>query len=537
MPILLTLLIAAILVGGLAFPLSRVLWPEVIEGQVGKQSFVGHMIESWMRGDTDRGFPVRYFVEPWHPGPVPWAEEVPLFHWISASLGQLTGLNAVQSGRVASFGFALILLFSVRGIARRLFPATPPTLAEPVSPASRASVIAIALAPTLLVWMPAFQIYSSSVIPDLAMLAMIAFGYWLRLQSPQPTRPSGSAYLALMIACLLKYFAVFALGALFVYDWLADRDPRTRWRTLGLAFSYSALAGAPTLAYLYYFISRGIPNPITEYRTANGYGHLAGPFLFQAKFYLRFVTWTLIKNPTLVVSAAALGGWALVRRTRAGRGPADASDLHAPAWRLLHLHTAAYLLFALVFASAFYVHDYYAIPFLLPVLFYAVAALSWALNRAGLARVSGAAVVAGAITLGYLLSQDATFRLTNYLAAGEQVRATLSAVPDRDGQAMVAFVSDFSLPVIPILSRKAGWAFNADQLEVQRADFLRHLGQARAVVFYVREPGGSALIDQWRATDPRLAGASTAADTTVDRSFPSEGRKGSATRLLILPIR
>jgi hypothetical protein len=189
-------------------------------------------------------------------------------------------------------------------------------------------------------------------------------------------------------------------------------------------------------------------------------------------------------------------------------------------------------LFALIFASSFYVHDYYALPFILPVLFYACYSLSWALNRSTTWRAGAMSVISLALVLGALLSQDATFRLTNYLAAGDEVRRALPDVADRDPQQMVNFASDFSLPVIPILSRKAGWAFNATELDNQRKYLVEHLDSpaVRAFVFYVREPGGDEWLEKWRAADPRLS----AMHVVTDKSYPSEGRKGSATRIVVM---
>ncbi|MBS1958616.1 MAG: hypothetical protein JST80_04010 [Bdellovibrionales bacterium] len=520
MPALFTIAIYLMLAGGLAIPFTHLFWPQIIEGQVGKQNFVAHMIESWMRGDIDRGFPIRYFAEPWHNGPGPWAEEVPLFHWIAAGLGSLTGMTAVHAGRVTSFIFAIVLLFAVRAIAKTLFLVPPPTREAPIAPPAKKSMVAIWLAPALLVWLPGFQIYSASVIPDLAMLALIAVAYAVRLHAKSPDRPQFTSYAALMMACLLKYFAVFALLALFFYDmWMSEKS-RTKWSYRAATAFFSVLAGAPTLAYLYYFITNHIPNPITEYMGSNGYGHLAGPFLGETKFYLRFVTWVFVKNPTIVLSLAALIGFAA---SRTGR---QQDMTRSTAWMLIDLHFICYVLFALIFASSFYVHDYYALPFILPILFYGCGWLSKIKPAyAGL-------IVALTMGFGYTLSTDATFRLTNYVKASERVREALASIPDRTPSSMVIFSSDFSLPVLPILSKKAGWAFNAEHLDEQKADLIKRLADpaTKAFVFYARIPGANELFEQWKQADPKLEQMKI----VIDETYPSEGHKGSATRLVVM---
>lgn len=486
-------LILSILVG-LATLVPHLLWKEVIEGQVGKQSFVGHMTEAFVRGDLVHGFPIRYFAEPWHSGPVPWAEEVPLYHLISAFIARTFSVSSVTSGRMLSFSFGFLFLVSIYELVSALIPEK-----------KQAPLLSVAI----LFWMPAFQIYSTSVIPDLAMVAVVAFAYLKALQKKVPV-----AYAFLLFACLLKYFAVFAVLALFIFDLTRFKSLKERAKS----FFWAAAAVLPTLAYLAYFLIQHVPNPISEYRVANGYGHLAGPFLLQLKFYARFFLWTFVKDPNLIFSSLAIIGFYFLVKEKLAV---------SEKWRLFSIHFLTYSLFALVFASSFFVHDYYALSFLIPMVVFS----TYALSKVPSKLIVGG-VIAGAMVLTYLMVKDATFRLTNYSVAAESVREVLGFVPDQSETDLVLFVSDFSQPPIPIISKKSGWSFTADRLVEQKRFLLEKLSDPRlkAIVFYCRMPGADSLFQEWRSSDPRI----TQMKILKDQHFPTEGGKGSETRLVVL---
>ncbi len=487
-------LFALSLIIGLVTLIPHLGWTEIIEGQVGKQNFVAHMTEAFQKGDLLHGFPIRYFAEPWHPGPVAWAEEVPFYHVLSAGLARLFNVNSVTSGRILSFAFGIFFLYAIYDLAKSLFSENK---------------IAPYLAVLVLFWMPGFQIYSTSVIPDLAMAALVTFAYGRSLR-----KQVGLSYGVLLLACLMKYFAVFAVLALFIYD--CTRFPK--WKERIRSFLYAGIAVLPTLAYLAYFIIAKIPNPVTEYRTANGYGHLAGNFLFRAQFYLRFVTWVFIKDPNLIFALLGVGGFVLAVKNKVAL---------SEKWRLPVIHFCTAVLFALIFASSFFVHDYYALTFMLPIALFA----TYALSQIRIKPLVGA-VITGSMVLTFLMVRDATFRLTNYVDAAKVVRDALSFVPDRSETDLVGFVSDFSLPPIPILSKKSGWAFSANRLEDQRAFLTGKLSdpKLKAFVFYCREPDADHYFVEWRNADSRLAQMKILKDQT----FESEGRKGAKTRLVVL---
>ena len=445
-------MLSLVLVSAILVMIPRLFWSTVIEGQIGKQGFVAHMIQSFYSGNIEQGFPLRFFIEPWHPGVIPWAEEVPLYHLLTSAVAHLFHVEPIHAARGVSFVFFLVLLWSVFEMAKIIFP-----------PQSKAPLLSVAM----LAWFPGAQIYGTSVIPDMAMLGSIALAILWRMKSKREL-----SYLALLIASLFKYFAFFAILGFFVFDFIELKGWKKKFQSLLLA----ALAALPTLAYLVYFIVEKIPNPVTEYRV-NGYGHLAGPFLFQIKFYLRYLLWVFVKNPTLIVSLMSFYGVFLLWKRR--RVIPQAS-----VWVFLLVYFGAYTLFALVFASSFFVHDYYALPFMIPVLLASVYGVISIKSK----WMQGVFFTA-ALASGVMQSRGAIIRQEHYQEAATQVSEVLISIPDNSRDELCIFITDFSQPPIPVISKKSGWSFVADRYQDQSKFYDLRLNDPRtkAVVFYLQE--------------------------------------------------
>ncbi len=492
----------------------RLLRGFVTEGQIEKQNFVVHLSESMRWGELEHGFPLRFFVELWHPGPLPWAEEFPLYHALTAVLSWLLGIGVVQAGRGLSFFFALLSLWGIHRAARRLFA---PSSMEPW------------LATALLAAFPGFQLYSVAVMPDLAMTSLLMWALVFLLEGRK-----GLSLLAGMLACLFKYFAVFGVGALCLFEFWRARGLRERTAVL----ARGTLAVAPVIAFVGYFVAAGIPNPITEYRAGNGYGHLAGPFLLNPHFYQRMLLWIFVKGPGLPGGLLFLAGMIFGAR-REARPEArldgklrDWADFTALRWFLCFE-----LLFALVFASSFYVHDYYALPFLIPAALYGAAALGSIRHE-----VLPLALMGVVLLFGVVGSQTASRPDPNLLAAAEEVREALRLLPDRGREAQVLYGIERAVAPIPVLAKKSGWTFSLAHTQERPEDLRRILANPglQAVVLYAQEGEAPRLFSELQALDPFWdhAGERGHAKVLLQKTLADArgGRDGapSASRLLIL---
>ncbi len=445
----------------------RQAWNNILEGQIGKQNFVAHMIESYLTGAIESGFPLRFFFEPWHPGVIPWAEEFPLYHLFAVGIDRITGLGAVQSGRILNLISVLAMIHFTRRICVR-------ALAIPRKTALFVSGLFILL--------PGIQIYGSSVIPDTPMLAALIAALCYRIEGRKNT-----AYLWLGLACAFKYFAVFSVLAFWIFDNIETFRSKGSKTDYLRSFIAAAISVSPTVLYLGYFIHARIPNPVTEYM-ANGYGHLAGPFLFRLKFYIRFFTWVFIKNPGLPFGVLSVFGCILAFRDKATSNEFERLKSFMGIWFL------CLVLFAMVFASSFFVHDYYALPFLIPVAFF---------GFYGISRIPSppvrVMVVLVMVILGIVQSSRALRRQMHYLPAAKIVRREFSSIPDRDKDRLLIFITNFSQPPIPVLSRKSGWSFVIDHYADQSRYLKERLSDPRVegIVLHYGPTSGNPH-EQWQ---------------------------------------
>jgi hypothetical protein len=310
---------------------THVFDPTLVRGQVSKQTFVTHMAQGFERGDTIEIFPVRHFLEIQHPGPVPWAEEFPLYTAAMALLKKMTPFSLEISGKILSALALLGLLFSLWSIFKGN---------------EKESKTWIGLGILMIAMMPAFFIYSTSVMPDLMMLCFCAWAMVFSLRNRSLLKWS-----VLGIAILFKYYAVFTgLGLLFfeLQKALKERSPL---RALKEALGF-ALCLAPALLYLGFVFHQSIPNPISEYRALSGVGH--GAKLEQwlsVKFYLRAMSWIFNKNTTAIfgILMGVICFHQLWKKVK----------IFPEGWLVSML--LGQLVFIFAFSSSFFVHDYYAL--------------------------------------------------------------------------------------------------------------------------------------------------------------------------------
>jgi hypothetical protein len=87
------------------------IWEQPIaRGQLSKQTYVAEMAKSFNEGKTQGIFAKRHFLEPYHPGPIAWAEEVPVQVGLVSTLQRYTAIDYNVAGKIISFLCFLALL-------------------------------------------------------------------------------------------------------------------------------------------------------------------------------------------------------------------------------------------------------------------------------------------------------------------------------------------------------------------------------------------------------------------------------------------
>ena len=388
--------VCAILIS-FAFLIPKLIYPRIHFGQMGKQSFAAQMIESTAKGELAHGvFPFRHFVELDHSGVIPWAEEVPLYSFMSAALIRAFNLTPIQAGKAWSF---IALIFIALGFLR-----IGKTLKQP-----QWIFVSIALL------FPVFRLYSVQVMPDLCMTAALVWMLDFALREE-----IASAALLLLIASLFKYYAVFTgfgLGLYYLY--------RKNWTAaLGLT-----LVILPCLFYVFWFINLGIPNPITEYRGTDGHGHLSSiQNILSGRDWRRVGLWWFGKNASLPGTILALVGAFFTFKTK---------TTLRPFWICLWI---SFITFPAIFMSSFYVHDYYGLQGSIGIALFAAIGLSkiyeWDFRLGSLS--------IGALLLVSILSVNF---MTNYITDFDVIEESLQklAIPK---DSFVLSVSGISKPVL-----------------------------------------------------------------------------------------
>jgi hypothetical protein len=396
----------------LAFSMPSFFYPKVHFGQLGKQTFAAQMIESTANGELDHGvFPFRHFVEVYHPGVVPWAEEVPLYSFMSAGLVKGFGMTPIAAGK---FWSMLAFAFILWGFAR---------LAKSIG---KPAWIFLAVAATY----PVFRLYSVQIMPDLCMTAALI---WMVDQVLR-----GRLYRAaglLLVASLFKYYAVFTgfgLGLYYLY--------RKQWKHAFIL----GLAVLPCVLYVLWFLKLGVPNPIVDSRTVDGHGHLSSfSNVLSPQNWLRVMLWWFVKNASVPgAMLAGVGAYFVFRKPN-------------PYMGLMISLTIGFILFPMIFISSFYVHDYYGLQGSIGICFLSAFGLSKLFEKD--ARLG---LVALALFLGFSI---VTVRYMEKLMPDYDVIETAVEKLNIPKESFVLSVSGISKPVISYHLKQNAYIVGLDE--------------------------------------------------------------------------
>lgn len=432
--------------------ISVISQPDVIDGQVGKQTFALEMARSFSEGRvTGVLFPERQFIELHHEAVIPWAEEFPIYSGFAGFFGKITG-DLQRSARVLSILGWFLFLF-----------ATWSWLSVEGSVQAGLSLFSKNIWMVLVGSVSVVQVYGRSVMPDGWMLALCFFS--ILLWEEEKFKKSRAV---ILLACLAKYYAVFTAVAL---SWVEFRR-----RKFVSAFLY-CLACLPAVLYIGYFLSQKIPNPILEYRNQDGHGHMtAATFILDPHFYLRFLTWVFVKLTSPLGGILAVFGVVLAR----------GKNIALPVW-LTPLFLAQ-CGFAVMFAPSFFVHDYYALSFL-PVFMGAWMLLLKVLEGRRYFRECAVLVATVFVVWNGIRANAMTERATSFLQAEAQIRECL---PNWNQEDYSVFLVDRSAPVLPHRLRMRAWIAGLPQLADPGGERLLNLRandpRTQAVVIWIREP-------------------------------------------------
>lgn len=363
----------------------RVFKTELFDGQVIKQSMVYDLTQSYRNGEMLGMFPLRHVPEIWQSGVIPWTEEFPLYSVSVAGMSQLLSLDLVQTGRLLSFLFWIALVvgfgFLAQGSNRSSTIQTGQLSLDEFW-------LAIAVASSI----PVFQIYGTAFMPDLPMAACLVWAFVFALKDSFRSVNFIIAGIFAALACMFKFYAIFAVAAMVIYFFW---ERKWKWK----AWAWGALAVFPSLTYLAIYLKLGIPNPITEYAAHFEGGHFGARFLFNPHFYLRLITWNVVKNPGLIFGLLGLAGFIWALKTESIR----ATNRF---WLLQFLFQ---LLFMITFSTSFFVHDYYGLMFSILIAYFSIQVLKVFLRSQVQWKVAVSLVVFG---LGWVLAQARTHSAT-----------------------------------------------------------------------------------------------------------------------------
>jgi hypothetical protein len=318
----------------------------LIQGQITKQIFAAEMIRSFSEGQVSGVFPIRHFMDISQAAPLPWAEEFPIYTGLVAWFSSLTSLPLIAVGRGLSLFFFLLLLVGCRKMAR-------------IYAGAGAKKSFAYLFPIMILSFPVFRVYSTQVMPDMAMMGCLGLGLGFYME-----RNYRQSCFWVMLATCFKYFAVFTgIGLFLHYVFVASKSQAK----LGLKnYFLMALVGfstlLPVLLYLGWFLSHGIPNPIVGGGIPAISGHFSnGGLLFSGRWLARLFTWYFIKNATPVGGVLALVflGTVLSRYLRGPKG-VEAQKLWQD-YSLIFFLLLGQGLFVLIFGKGHFTHDYYGL--------------------------------------------------------------------------------------------------------------------------------------------------------------------------------
>ncbi len=449
--------------------------PHILRGQVGKQTFSAEMALSYARGQTEQGFPLRHFLEVWHEDVIPWAEEVPIYTAPVGLLSRWSGISVVILGKFASALAFIALLGALYQIGRALRPEDGGELGLAITACGA--------------WFPAFRMYGAQVMPDLAMTAASAWGAAWVLR-----RKWARAWAAIMLASCFKYYAAFSALGLGLGQSVLQK--KGRWMRVVLF----GLSAAPCVIYIALFIQWGIPNPIQEYRSSNGHGHLSSlQDLLHPLHWVRVFTWIVVKNPSPWGALLAVFGILALKRRWL--------PLRENAGKFIALWWIGAFGLPLVFMSSFFVHDYYGLQ--LTVITAVLAGLG-ACAMAGRLKREWLMPALISILVVWGFFQTRSMREQRYyLQAAELVREQ-SRPEER-----LYVLSVLSNPVIPFISGRVSWM--GDLRALPSSEIARNrLADPRVdlVVLHLLEPWAAAELENARPFLEKAGWKNIAAEQT-----------------------
>ncbi len=354
------------------FTWSQLFDPLLVAGQLSKQTFVSEMSNSFKLGrlGLEGFFPLRTFYEWYHTGPLPWAEEFPLYTFLVGKLAALFNTSVVITGRLVAFFFYFVFLVGTNELMKAL---------DFTQKMRRIWFFYFSTAPV-------FFIYSIGVMLEIPMMSMIVWGAASYLREERL-----KTFLFFMLAALFKYYALFFMLGLFLY--------RRRF------FFLLGFAALPSILYVLFFIFMKVPNPVTEYQQVGIDGHFSTTkLLFSLKFYSRLFTWNIIKNLGPLMGGLGLIVFVLrfikVKKTNAS---------------FFSFQLVSYLIFVLIFAHGVYIHDYYSIQFALVFSLFIVHRCSSLLS-------SHVLLMVAAVLLNFKMSYSALKKQTYFYEITQEVR-------------------------------------------------------------------------------------------------------------------
>ena len=390
---------------------------DIFFGQVGKQVWTAELAQNISMGKVKGIIPYHDFPEVHHKEPVIWAEEFPLYISLTGITSAILRTDIVITSRVWSFIFFLFMIFGAYKLNRFLYLKT--------------YLKGRFVLPLIFGLFPIFRLYASSVVPDLAMGTMLVWGFYYYIK-----QKNIASYVFFVLACLFKYYAVFFIGGLMIYELFFAKEFLTdKLRRILKLF----LTTLPAISYVIYFILADIPNPITEYKEA-GHSHLGSSLIFSSKFYSRFVTWTFVKNSSIAGAILAIFGFLRVR-------------IKSDKLILISISLIiSLLIFALIFADSYYIHDYYSMSMMILMAFLAAFGLDYLLFDApkGL-QIFGFVLLIGLLTQSISHTRSSQMKMNFYADAANFMK---QHIPTKE---KIFMLGDRTPGVTFFLNHYQGW--------------------------------------------------------------------------------
>lgn len=432
-----------------------------LSGVGSKQVFYAEMAQSVATGNLKYGiFPYRTFFEIHHPGPVPWAEEFPIYVTLGGWAEKFLHLSSVLFMRHLSFFCFALLLFGFFHLGREL------QKREIWLPAAFPWAL-----PLLALWFPGLRNAATAIMPDIGMIALILLCAVFALKEKW-----GLAFFSGMLACLFKYYAIFSVCGIWAGALLMHHHARTwkqHWRVHSLL-----LAPLPSVLYLALVFYLKIPNPILEYRASNGIGHFGNlDLIFSKAFYARSFTWIFVKNPNLILGLSSLAGiWFFFKNAT------------RPIQYFLFCLIASALAFQFVFASSFYVHEYYALQMSLWIAVLSSAFVCWMNEklRATRRQLIYLAVFFVFASSNLFLSRKMT-NAKDYIFEENDLAATQIQKHTAD-QDRLFIITDFYGSFVAYAAKREAWTMHLEQWDkqAQRVEEVLSSPALNKVVVFLR---------------------------------------------------